>query len=156
MPSKLICLGFIFSFIFLFCPINCENSKNQKLGEYIVSITFLDEIMSGRCEHNMELNNEYSDLFSLLDGKIRDEFKNVKLQYDRGYKNNSIKLLIPAIGKLVKKLMSKDSTKIKNKGNFQKQTQIQPFNRKSHVFLVPQYSIVFLSAINYCECLLVH
>lgn len=60
MPSKLICLGFIFSFIFLFCPINCENSKNQKLGEYIVSITFLDEIMSGRCKHNMELNYEYS------------------------------------------------------------------------------------------------
>ncbi|CAK5032524.1 unnamed protein product [Meloidogyne enterolobii] len=60
MPSKLICLGFIFSFISLFCPINCENSKNQKLGEYIVSITFLDEIMSGRCELNMELNNEYS------------------------------------------------------------------------------------------------
>lgn len=81
-----------------------------------------------------------------MDGKIRDEFKNVKFKYDRGYKNNSIKLLIPALGKLVKKLMSKDSNKIKNKGkfvclnfstiynsgNFQKETQIQPFNRKSH------------------------
>nr|CAD2166505.1 unnamed protein product [Meloidogyne enterolobii] len=120
MPSKLICLGFIFSFIFLFCPINCENSKNQKLGEYIVSITFLDEIMSGRCKHNMELNYEYSDLFSLLDGKIRDEFKNVKFKYDRGYKNNSIKLLIPALGKLVKKLMSKDSNKIKIKEIFKR------------------------------------
>jgi len=81
----------------------------------------------------------------LLDGKIRDEFKNVKFQYDRGYKNNSIKLLIPAIGNLVKKLMFNDSNKIKNKGkfvssnfctiinsgNFQTATKTQPSNRKS-------------------------
>uniref|UniRef100_A0A1I8BP51 Uncharacterized protein n=1 Tax=Meloidogyne hapla TaxID=6305 RepID=A0A1I8BP51_MELHA len=122
MSSNLIILG-ILSFLFFISPINCEISKSQKFAERIVRITFLDEIMSGRCELNMKINNESSDLFSLLDGQIRNDFKTLMFHYDRGFKRTSMRDLIYKIKMLMGRLVPTESKNIKN-GEKAKQLKI--------------------------------
>ncbi|KAL7073873.1 hypothetical protein ACQ4LE_006960 [Meloidogyne hapla] len=125
MSSNLIILG-ILSFLFFISPINCEISKSQKFAERIVRITFLDEIMSGRCELNMKINNESSDLFSLLDGQIRNDFKTLMFHYDRGFKRTSMRDLIYKIKMLMGRLVPTESKNIKNGGNYLNKTHILP------------------------------
>ena len=59
MPSGIMTVfGFILPLLFLIFQVTCQNSKNLIFADLIINISFLDEIMSGRCELNMENNQE--------------------------------------------------------------------------------------------------